>query len=939
MLKGDSVQRSFIKALVLAVGLLMSAVACAVSMGGINVTSALGEPLKAEIDLASVSRPEKNKLSARLASPDVFKGAGMDYPDAMPKLKFQVETRANGDLYIKVSTDQAVNEPFVSILVELSWSSGRLLREYTFLLDPRVEKAELPKAAEVKPVLSSVEAAKPTPLEAAKPVPAENAAAAKVAAKDAFPPMRVAAPVDEKVPVVEVHPVTRAELVTPVTTAQLAPPAATAPVSAIKPPETAKVAADTITVKHGDTLGKIAAGLKPSDISLERMLVALYNANVGEFDGRNMNRLRTGKILRVPDSNELNKVAQADADKDIRIQAADWHDYRQKLAQASTFAAQHATRQEFSGKISTVVADKTPPARESAKEVVRLSRGEAPGDKAAAGGNAKALQDKLHSLEEEAVARGKTLKESNEHIAMLEKNIKDMQRLIELKTQSLATAKPEAEKEVAKARPAAPAQGGSGVKAAKPAAAPKVKTSTPAPPSMLDDALDNPLYLAGGAAVLLALGGIGFMLARRGRAAPKIALEKELPEHIIAPIKPSPDTGDFTHTAALAPVAGAAQPEDVDPVSEAELFLNFGRDVQAEEILKDALNNNPNNQRARLKLLTIYANRKDTSKFASNARQIRDSGDAAAWAEAAEMGRMLEPGNSLYGGESSAAAEAAPAQAFLQASIAPVTPAAPAAPAALDFDLDFGALEATSPAGQVESTTAVDIPLEATAGEAASGLDLELGHETMTEAAPSLTGEEAAAKQDVPEETKTEETKVDSVSMLDFDLGLEVPTPPAQEDNSATINPAALQEPQPLLEAAELVLDAAEPPVTPALLAEEAAATVASAVEENNIDFALDFPSEEKPGAEEKPGVAPEQAKVADTMNLGGISLEMEEPSAAPETKDAHWYDVATKLDLARAYQEMGDSSGAREILEEVLNEGDAQQRATAQDMMQQLSV
>jgi pilus assembly protein FimV len=142
--------------------------ACAVGFGGINVTSSLGQPLVAEIELVAVEKTDKSSLTARLASPEAFKGAGIDYPYGLPKLKFHVETRANVEAYIKATSDQPVNEPFVSLLIELGWPSGRLLREYTFLLDPPGFVAEQPVAVAVKPIEPVVVA----PVIASVPVPA-----------------------------------------------------------------------------------------------------------------------------------------------------------------------------------------------------------------------------------------------------------------------------------------------------------------------------------------------------------------------------------------------------------------------------------------------------------------------------------------------------------------------------------------------------------------------------------------------------------------------------------------------------------------------------------------------------------------------------------------------------------------------------------------------
>ena len=918
--------KSLVKAFGLIAVLALSGTVYAVGMGGINLTSALGEPLNAEIELVSVGKAEKGSLSARLASADVFKGAGIEYPGNLPKLKFQIETRASGEPYLKVTSIQPVNEPFISLLVELSWSSGKLLREYTFLLDPPEFKAEQPKAAEVKPVLSK----------------AEGQVEPGVAARQ----MRSTAPMDEKM---------FAEAAA--TTA----PAVAAPVPARKPAESSNVVSGVIRVKRGDTLSGIALQSKPSDVSLERMLVALYRANADAFDGKNMNRLRTGKILRMPEQPELGKLAQIEAVKEIRAQVADWHAYKQKLAAASGTAAEQAPRQEASGKISTTVADKAPAAKESAKEVVRLSKGEAPGDKAVVSGNAKAMQDKIHTLEEEAIARGKALKESNERVVLLEKNIKEMQHLVELKGQQVALAKPAAVKaeEVkpetkpapakVEAKPTTPAPFGpvaasqppvtpavaasavapaSAVKPAKPAK-PAAKPVAPPPPSMLDD----PLLLAGGAAALLALGGLGFVLIRRSKGS---KADKKAPEgsqatedagsstgHISAPVAPSPETGDFTQGATAAPV-GTASVEDVDPVSEAELFLNFGRDAQAEEILKDALEKDPANNRIQLKLLAIYAGRKDINSFSGIARKVQNSGDTAAWAQAAEMGRNLEPNNPMYGGTGGEAVAAPVDQGKIEQQPA----------AGLDFDLGFGAPEAGAATAN-ESTVVLTEPLgDKTAS--ASGLDFDLGLGAPEEAATTdyestmvlnapVSGAAQGNSSEVTIINTSEDLRFAQEAPMDFDVTAPV-SGAVEKEQAADITPNL----------DDLVFDITSTHPSETAMTEEKAAADVPVAAGDTIAFTLDFPTEGNKAP------AQSAAKEAVDFDLSGIDLDLGESAVsasapAADAKDAHWHDVATKLDLAKAYQEMGDNAGAREILDEVLAEGDEQQRAAAEAILQQL--
>lgn len=870
-----------LKLIGVAAALTLSVQVSAVGMGGINVMSALGQPLRADIELVSVSRAEKAGLTARVASPDVYKGAGLEYPSGS-KFKFQVESRANGDLYLKVSSAQAISDPFVSLLVELTWSSGKLLREYTFLLDPPGYVAEQPKPAEVQAVAPAVQSAPATaPAIAVKPVvqPA---------------PVAVSKPVEK-------------------------PVAAMRPKQAVSEPKAKSVSAGIITVKRGDTLNQIAAQNKPSDVSLERMLVALYRANADQFDGNNMNRIRTGKILRMPAKTEMQEVTQGEAKKEIRAQVADWNAYRQKLASAASLGSQtQAAQQVSSGKISSTVADKAPVTKESAKEVLKLSKGEAPGDKAAAGAAGKTMtaQDKKNAAQEDAIAKAKAVKEEQARAAVLENNLKDMQRLAELKSQAAALA--QSASSAKSAVPAVAATSGvaasSAVSAASavtaasavkpaPVAKPKPKVVVPEP-SLVDQILGEPMYLAGGAAALLGLGGLGFMLSRR-KTSPAVGVVKPAEDagsstgRIAAPAASSPDTGDFTSAAATSAEA-TYQSDDVDPISEADLFLNFGRDAQAEEILKDALQNSPDNHQIHLKLLGIYANRKDVNSFATVAHQLQDSGDEEAWQQAAAMGRKLEPNNPMYGGAATIedADSATMRTTALNATPRSVSDEGPKLQAAApEVDFDLGSPAAVAPAqeqGGVEQTAV--LPAEETSAAAVMDFD-------VTATNPSLAAPTA----------------------MDFDVTATNPAIPAAGQAEAAL---------PNLD--DLIFDVTSThPSTPAAQAQTVATAEAAKAEDAGMAFTLDFPIGE---AEEKPATSTPPAEVG----LAGISLNLDDigtpaKADAAASKDEHWHEVATKLDLAKAYQEMGDATGSREILEEVMRDGDDEQREAAQALLNQL--
>jgi len=962
------VRKSLLGLLGFATALILSTTTVfAVGMGGINVGSGLGQQLKADIELMSVSKAEKASLVARLASPAAYKEAGLEYPYGN-KFRFKIESRPNGDSYISVISEEQINDPFVIMLVELTWSSGKLLREYTFLLDPPGYVPEQPQEAAVQAVSPVIPSA-----------PAETPATPAVQIAPVAPaPMAQTAPLESA-------PVEPQEQ-----TGQLAQPTEAKTVAEPPPPRTAASPAparqavrmeempeldEWIAIKRGDTLREVADRYRQADMSLDRMLVALYRANANKFDGKNMNRIRAGKILRLPHQNEVEAVSQGEAVREIRAQAADWNVYRQKLASAAPARVQpkDAPQQVATGKISSSVADMAPPVKESAKEVLRLSRGEAPGDGTATGPGAKIItaQDRKNAEQEEAIARSNALKEEQARVAMLEKQLAELKRLAELKTgaaalaQSTQTPEPSAEKPQVQLQPQTP-QAQPQVQP-QPSAQPQVQSKpqpkqlpppvVAEPESILDQAmavvdqvvttleelLGDMLYPAVGAVLLLAV--LGVVMARRkgGKPAkPKEAkpakpkggesfktkwidpLRQKILElfqrkkkqssdgigeafdeaeasagnapfsgRIAAPEVSSPDTGDFTQMGG----AGDAvqQSDNVDPIGEADLFLNFGRDAQAEDILKEALQSNPNDHRIHLKLLGIYANRVDTNSFSVIARQLQESGDEEAWQKALEMGRKLEPNNPLYGGSGdieSTGSATAQAAAFDATQLFSSDNAPAAQPSEIDFNIDLG-----SP-----SASAVSTPEQNFLGDTdqnaimsfdilSSGQAPEMDLNVAEGSGGGASGEEA----------------MPDIGGLAFDLG-ESSAPPPEEQTLVSNSP----------------------------MLEETVVAKPAEADDGGMEFTLDFPVGD---AAEK--AAPE-APLPTDMGLAGISLSFDDAMApsepAPSGKDEHWLEVATKLDLAKAYQEMGDAGGAREILEEVMRDGDEGQREAAQNLLNQLA-
>ncbi|WP_296639018.1 FimV/HubP family polar landmark protein, partial [Thiobacillus sp. 65-1402] len=431
----------------------------AAGLGKLSVTSALGQPLAAEIELLAADKAELDSLSASLASDQAFRDARVEFTPVLSSLRFAVEKKPNGKAVLKVTTSRPVNDPFIDMLIELNWASGRLVREYTMLLDPPgMGGAQTVAPVAVAPAQAPV--AKP----ASTPTPAPQSQAMPTPAVDKTPP----------------------------------------PASASKPQPAVP---DRVTVKRGDTLVGIASQVRPGGVSLEQTLLGLYRENTRAFNG-NMNRLKAGTTLNVPPAEKVAAIPQKEAVRELKLQADDWRAYRQKLAGIASAApeAKAEPGQASSGKITPQVEDRAKPAPEAQKDVLKLSKLAPPPAAAGKADETRALQEKLRAQEEDATARDKALQESGQRVAVLEKQIQDMQKLVEMQekaqseTPAAAAPAPVAAKPAPK--PAAPA-------VAAPAASPEPAAN------WYDPLLANPMYWGGGLAAL-GLGGVLWWMVASG---------------------------------------------------------------------------------------------------------------------------------------------------------------------------------------------------------------------------------------------------------------------------------------------------------------------------------------------------------------------------------------------------------------------------------------
>ncbi|MCH2220430.1 MAG: hypothetical protein MK097_08930, partial [Dechloromonas sp.] len=256
----------------------------AAGLGKLTVLSGLGQPLRAELDIGA-TKDELAGMSARLAPQDAFRQAGVDFASVLLDLRFTVEKRPNGQAVVKVSSLKPINEPFLDFLVELNWPAGRLVREYTFLLDP--------------PEIAAKQTSRPV----AEARIVEMVRGGSVAEERPAPPRG-------------------------------APRPAPAPKVAAEPKPKAE-SGNTRLVETGDTLRKIADETRHDGVTLEQMLVGLFQSNQDAFIGKNVNRLKAGVILNIPEKSAVESVSPAEARKIYVAQTSDWNNYRQKLA-AST---------------------------------------------------------------------------------------------------------------------------------------------------------------------------------------------------------------------------------------------------------------------------------------------------------------------------------------------------------------------------------------------------------------------------------------------------------------------------------------------------------------------------------------------------------------------------------------------------------------------------
>ncbi|MEO5962554.1 MAG: FimV/HubP family polar landmark protein [Thermomonas sp.] len=426
--------------------LLAAGNALALGLGQIEVKSRINEPLLAEIPIVSTTPGELQALQARLASPETFRRVGLSPPQGIAAdLRFSLGNDARGRPVIRVTTVAPVTQTVLNFLIEVDWGQGRLVREYSALIDaPRTASAPL------QPAISAAVVAAPRVVQ--RPVVPTT----PLAAPAPVVPAAVVRPVPPPMPVAELP----AEPV-PASTA-IAPPPRKVVAAA---PAPASASAQYGPIKAGETLSKIASGLdRPGAYNLEQTMLALLRANPDAFQGDNINLLRQGAVLRVPGTEERAAISAEEAQLVVREQMQQWRQARRPVIQpAATVAANVPTRSATPGKLVNDTAGKpvaakpantvkpaviAKPAKPAQQAQARLEivpaavPGKATGTRSGtnAGGEGKMLQQQLQQRDEDLAARKAEISDLKERVAALEKLEQQQTQLLTMKDSELAAA-------------------------------------------------------------------------------------------------------------------------------------------------------------------------------------------------------------------------------------------------------------------------------------------------------------------------------------------------------------------------------------------------------------------------------------------------------------------------------------------------------------------
>ena len=598
----------------------------ALGLGEIDMQSALNQPMDAVIELTAAGSTDLSKVNVTLASQAAHQRVGLSRSRILNEFDFNVEQDRQGNTVVRISSHGAVHEPFLEFLLELTWPNGHLLREYTVLVDPPITMPATP-ARPVAPVSQ-----------------------APVASTMTQPRIRQT---------------------------QSRPAAATVRTSA---PATATSSADSYgPIRRNDTLWSVAERLRPdTGISMHQMMLALQRKNPQAFADNNINNLKAGATLSVPSRDEILSVSAADAFRETTQQYSTWQGGTQSADQDAPAPGVPAVAE----------TDVTPESAVSTESRLQLMAPEddavegsaTSGDPVEATGDASQsstglMNQQLALAAEEAETSKAQSTELRSQVSELEEQVETMARLLELKDDELAGMQQKLATD-ATAEAVEPASEEAEPEmldeTAEEATAEEVSTEMQAmaedndgPRGIVNKLMDNPMLAGAGVLVALLLGGFLWSSTRKRNHAGIFDDEMTLDKHMSAV------SGDSERTAPAANV-NTLEPEQMpdsdpandnsDPVTEADVYLAYGRIQQAEDVLQAALATSPEDSAIRLKLLEVYHAAGNVAAFNREASDFRDgvTEEDSVWLQIASMGYALSPDNDLYRAASTRSADANP---------------------------------------------------------------------------------------------------------------------------------------------------------------------------------------------------------------------------------------------------------------------------------------
>ena len=1018
--------------LVISAGLAMSPLSVqALGFGGIKLKSSLNERLNAEVALLSATANDIQSLTINLATEEAFLRSGIDRTAILNKLKFKVKQRANGDYYIHVTTTETVREPFMNFLLELNWKNGRMLREYTMLIDPpgrapkqvaapapviaetmapEVKAEVVPEPVIEEPVVAVVEEPSPFVEPVAEPEPMPELMPEPVVIEE---PVAAVEPEVSIEPVVEMVEPAAAEVEAPAvevfdpesafvddgTPGELWP---RIPLTAYSESDELiseeAVSSDTAQlsgemgdldygiIKAGDNLWNIAEKLRQGDesVSVHQVMMALLQNNPNAFIDNNVHRLKVGHVLRIDDPSALNAMSRKEAANTYVEQTGAWNNYRQQAAEAAGIqpimagedvAAKDMEIAETSGELTLSSpegesltagggADEESLSNDLATVQDQLRQAKA--DAGTMRTRNVGLNDKLQSLEDELNRLQRSISVKDDELAALQQQLSSLdqqpvaapvqQETMPTETPVVAEATPELVEEPVvteeAAKPEVTEPTAEPAEQTKPEKSPvelaaeiaeQEKASADAEQGIMDTVMgviasigaavtgvfaglnlggDSLLFIAAPIAlVLLILVVIVIKRRRQGENFQESILTGAATAATDAGAAPSGDSTTFSEESSFLSdfaMSGAsaieADDSEVDPLTEADVFMAYGRYEAAEERLNEAVQNEPDRMELRAKLLELYHATQNKDAFESSAEDFYASlGGAEAenplWAKVVAMGTEIAPENPLFSQGGGAVADLAATgevpgiddigMAMTDSQVmdigletgvfaaADLTGAPETSADDMDFNLDLGE--------SIAEETAT--PTEEAAAEPEMDFNLDIG------GGDELAVEEPAADLDFNLDMGTTDSTEELVTEdagLDFNLDIGG----GDEEVAATEEPAADLD-------FNLDMDTAE------------------STEDSGLDFNLDI------GGDETADVSLD----FDTGSTDEGSLDLNLDAADTADADLGGSDeVGTKLDLAKAYIDMGDPEGARSILDEVMDEGSSTQKEEAQSLLGQIA-